>query len=455
MKSNKLLWIVLPTASLLIIAIIVTAVLLVSTSGSENQYYTQMEEAQLYMEEMDYSKMIEAYEAAIELRPDDPDAYLALAEYYLEQEEYYDAISIAKDGFAQTGNFRLEKMLQTIELARMGQAEDEKVVQIDSVIVEGEDNPKLLIKNNVIGTIAEYCYQQYVNNYGEADVTYISEEAGYRVKFRGLSAYAYFRNSQEAGKVIDTVTKKPLPNVKPYKIEIQSPQLLFVGFEGYISKEKVGELFNILPESVIVQENNAYYLVFEYLDCRIRIGTDSVGNVYDSKPVIELYPLNLVSTWSEEDEQTADAEDDTTVKNNTFILGGQAYSYGITELIIYDKELEDLSPLADCKNLRTIVFYNCKIPDLSPLAGCSSLVELNMEESYGSMDLSCLANLSSLRYLGFHECKDIDDISCIYGLELYILHPCGSSVSIDQCIEYQNKHPDCEVWFDYFYPIRY
>lgn len=453
MKKNKLLWIVLPVSGILIVAVIVAAVLLISSQKKENRYYEQMSAAERYLEDMDYEKMIQAYETAIELKPEDPDAYIALAEYYLEQGKYYDAKSIAKKGYENTGSRRLEKMIGVVELSRVNQ--DEEVVQdvqVDSAIVEGEDSPKLLIRNNMFGVFGDYCYQQYINEYGDADIKYVSEEEGYQVKFKGLNAYAYFKDTPENSNAIDKTSKKPLPNAKPYKIVIQSPQLLFVGYDGYISSNKMSEMFQILPQSMIEQVDNTYYLVFEYLDCTIRIETDAEGNIYKSDPVIEMLPLNLISNWEEEEIQEV-AEEEEEENPDTFVLAGEVYTYDITELIIFDETLSDLTPLAECKNLEYIALLGCTISDLSPLAGCTDLEELNLDGSRGNLDISCLAGLSNLRYLGFHECKDIDDISCIYGLELEILHPCGSSVSKEQCLEYQNMHPDCEVWFDYFYPI--
>lgn len=453
MKKNKLLWILLPTAGFLIVAVVVSAVLLVSSQNKEERYYEQLKVAEMYLEDMDYSEVVRAYEAAIKLKPEEPDAYIALAEYYLEQGQYYDAASIVKMGYEKTGSRRLERMIGIVEISRVSQSQDaDQDILTDSLIVDGEDSPNLLIRNNIISDLADYCYQQYIYEYGDADVKYVSEEEGYRVKFKGLNAYAYFKNTDQNRNAIDKTTKKPLPNAKPYKIVTESPQLLFAGYEGYVSSEKIAELFKILPESMLIKEDTAFYLVFDYLGCTIRIESDAEGNIYKEKPTIELCPKNLVSDWEEEEiiEEEEEEEED-----NTFVLAGREYSYDITELIISNENLDNLEPLANCKQLAYIEFSCCRINDLSPLAGCTALEVLNLYGSTGTMDLSCLAGLSRLRYLGFHECKDIDDISCIYDLDLQILHPCGSSVPFEQCIEYQNRHPDCQVWFDYTYPIIY
>lgn len=457
MKKNRWLWILVPLLSVLIVFLIVLAVLLITSQNTENRYYKQMEVAEVYMEDMDYENMVQAYETAIELMPEDPDAYIALSEFYLEQGKYFDAISMAEKGLENTGSRRLERLITKIELSRVNMTADQKDVQVDSITHEQENAPQLLIKRNIIGNISEYCYQQYINEYGKSEVKYISEEVGYRVKFQNLSVYAYFKNSPEIGKIIDSVSKKPLPNAKPYKVEVLNPILLFVGFENYISSERLSELFSILPASVLTEIDGSYYLVFEYLGCEFKIETDAEGNIVKSDPVIEMNPLNPVSDWKEEKNEEADKadEDENTVSNNTFVLGGQVYSYDVTEIIISYEVLEDLSPLQNCKNLKSISFYNCKIGDMSPLKNCTALEYLDIDLSYGDLDITYVANLPKLRFLSFHECKEIDDISCLFDKELDILHPCGSSVTIEQCIEYQEKYPDCEVWFDYNYPMFY
>lgn len=455
MKKNKLLWILVPLLSVLIVFLIVLAVLLITSQNTGNRYYEQMKVAEIYMEDMDYTSMIQAYETAIELMPEDPDAYIALSEYYLEQGKYYDAISMAEKGLENTGSRRLERLISRIELSRINMIEDSKDVQVNAIAKDQENAPQLMIKRNVISNFGEYCYQQYVNEYGEANIKYVSETEGYQVKFRSLGAYAYFKDSAEAGKVIDTISKSPLPNAKPYKIVITNPVLLFVGFEDYISSERLGELFNLLPASVLTEIDSSYYLVFEYLGCQVKIETDAQGNVVKNAPLIEMNPLNPISDWKEEKVIEEEDEDENTVSNNTFVLAGEVYSYNITEIIIYNEVLEDLSPLANCSNLEYIYFENCRIEDMSPLKECKALEYLDIDWCYGNLDITYIADLPKLVFLSFHECKEIDDISCLFDRELEILHPCGSSVTIEQCIEYQNMYPDCDVWFDYYHPIRY
>ena len=181
----------------------------------EDRYYEQIQAAKRYLNEADYEKMISAYETAIELKPEDPDAYIGLVEYYLEEGEYYEAKSIARTG---------------------------------------------LIKTN-------------------------------------------FKNDASHSNMVDSYNKRPTKTAKPYKVEITKPSVLFVGYDGYITSERIGEMFNIEPGNALEQEGDSYFLVFDYLGCTVKIETDQKGNVCDKDALIELYPLNLDSDWEEEEQE--------------------------------------------------------------------------------------------------------------------------------------------------------
>ena len=263
----------------------------------EDRYYEQIQAAKRYLNEADYEKMISAYEMAIELKPEDPDAYIGLVEYYLEEGEYYEAKSIARTG---------------------------------------------LIKTN-------------------------------------------FKNDASHSNMVDSYNKRPTKTAKPYKVEITKPSVLFVGYDGYITSERIGEMFNIEPGNALEQEGDSYFLVFDYLGCTVKIETDQKGNVCDKDALIELYPLNLDSDWEEEEQEEEEEIDD-----GTFVLAGETYTYDVESIYIYNATLNNIEPLYECKKLKSVMFINCTIADLSPLAGCTALQEFNLQDSTGNLDLSCL-----------------------------------------------------------------
>ena len=451
MKRNKeIVWILLAGGIALAVIFAVTFYFMRKQNLSQ-EYVQQMRAARVSIENSSYDAIVAAYEAAIELKPEDPQAYLELADFYLEQGEFYDATRIVNRGMASISDNRFDSLLKRIEEKMKPSVRQEETYKGDArSMIEVADSDKLVLRMQMLHTLSTFCYQQYLNEYGDSLVSSASKEEGYRVKFNGLNAYVYYRNTSEYRDAIDEVDYAPAPNYKPYKIVIHNPGTLFVGYEGTISAGKLCQIFDQESEAISNEDksiiDSAYYMEFTYMDCIIRFATDSSGNVTGSKSQIVIWPSDLRTDWEEEKEEEPEEETDP----NTFVLAGQTYTYDIRELIIENSSLPDLTPLSKCKNLEYIYFYNCSIADLSPISGCTALIELNLNSSYGGISLECVKNLTNLRYLGFHECADIDTLSPIMDKELDLLHVCESSVSWEETQEYIALHPSCEVWFDYY-----
>lgn len=444
-KDRRIWWVVI--SGVLIAAIIVGTVSLVSSQKKDQHYYDQMKMATYYLDEMNYEKVIEAYKTAIELKPEDPEPYIGLAEVYMDNKQYYEAKSVVELGLGRIGDRRFMDLMKLIELARMGDQQEQTKVNLlnKDYVAEGTDLEKLAVKPGIIGTIADFCYQEYINTYGDTDMSYVSAEEGYKAKFKGLKAYAYFRNTSENKSIINETTRVPEKLAKPYKVIVPDLSLMFVGFEGYISYDKLSSIFGIHTEPVYDEGADAYYLDFEYLDCHFHVETDAKGNIYKKDTYLEVSPLNPIKEdWVEKTEEDEEEEEET----GTFILGGETYSYDVITIQIYGIFLPDVSELENCKKLETLYLVDCGIADISPLAGCENLVELCLDDNPFT-DLSPLAGLKKLRYLQFHE-SGVTDISPVYDLDLDFFNPCSDGVTYEQVFEYKERHPECICYYDYY-----
>lgn len=445
-NRNKFVWVSVTIGSILIAAVILSTVFIISGQKKNERYYDQIRFAKKYLSRMDFTEAVRAYKEAIELNPEESAAYIGLAQAYMDNEMYEDAYDIARAGFRMTRDDKLKNMLDLIQLARLGDAETE-VVQ--NLVNETEEKIKktnsegVTARFDVINDIAYHCYQQYLDDYGNSTVEYVSKQEGYRMKFQRLTGCMYFQNTEENRNVVDEVTRQPAKNSKPYKVVFSDPSTLFVGYEGYISFERLKQLFGVDNKPVYDKATNMYYLNFVYMGCRFKIETDSEGNMYTDNPVIELSPVDLSKTdWVEETE-TEEIEDE-----NTFVLGDETYSYSETEIEITGVELDDISPLAECKELKRLYLIDCGITDISPLAGCESLVELCLDYNPFT-DISPLAGLKNLRFLQFHE-SGVSDISSIYNLDLDFFNPCSPGLDRKQVEEFKRRHPDCVCYWDYY-----
>lgn len=442
-KSNKNK-IIIGVSAVLVAGIVVIAAILVSRQVKEKKYYTQLQNARIYITNMDYDSGVEAYKAAIEINPEAADAYIELAEAYIDMGDYTEATYTAELGSLKSGSRSFQALMNKLDEIR----DRGEVVVTD--VAGGEENTALdevrenvSVRYGMIENAANFCYQEYVNTYGSATMSKISDEEGYRAKFQGFGGYACFKNTSENRNVIDEATRRPAKNAKPYKVVVTSPDLLFVGYGETVSKARLGQMFGIDIAPVYDETQKKYFVEFEYMGCRIRLETDEKGNLAD-EPILELYPLNLIKEdWVEEETETEETEE-----VETFTLGSFTYTYDVTSIVIMGENIGDLSPLSECKNLRELVLVSCTIDSLGPLSGCSSLEILDLRRTTGFSDLSPLSGLSNLLYLDLHSASDVSDLSPVMGLSLKLLHTCETGITREQAQAYKDAHPDCEVWYD-------
>ena len=114
MKRNKLLLMVLPVAAVLIAAICITAVILVTSQTKSDRYYEQLRSARQYLSEDDFDAVVAAYEAAIEIKPENPEAYVELAGLYADAGMYDEALETAQLGLTATRDRRLESLVEEL-----------------------------------------------------------------------------------------------------------------------------------------------------------------------------------------------------------------------------------------------------------------------------------------------------------------------------------------------------
>jgi hypothetical protein len=81
----------------------------------------------------------------------------------------------------------------------------------------------------------------------------------------------------------------------------------------------------------------------------------------------------------------------------------------VRSVILNNKQVSDLSPLAESKSLRFLRLDDTQVSDLSPLAELKSLTELRLDYTQVS-DLSPLAELESLVSLSFRNTQ-VSDLS--------------------------------------------
>lgn len=92
-----------------ILLILISAFIIYENVSINAEYNAKIEEADRYMEDMDYESAEAAYLEAIEIEPKKDSAYVKMADVYVVQERYDDAIRILKKGQKDSGSNEIDK----------------------------------------------------------------------------------------------------------------------------------------------------------------------------------------------------------------------------------------------------------------------------------------------------------------------------------------------------------
>lgn len=100
-----------------IIAVVVVCIIAIVVNMGQQvspEYTEKIAEADRYLEELDYDKAETAYLEAIDIEPKVDEAYLKLADTYVVQEKYEDALEILEKGQENAGGKKIIAMLEKV-----------------------------------------------------------------------------------------------------------------------------------------------------------------------------------------------------------------------------------------------------------------------------------------------------------------------------------------------------
>ena len=102
-------------AAVVVIIAIIAIVGLTALGSPKLRYNHQLSLGARYLEELDYEKAIAAYKAAIDIDPKNPEGYKALAELYMEMDDYEAALAILNVGINLTESDELQTLIKEAE----------------------------------------------------------------------------------------------------------------------------------------------------------------------------------------------------------------------------------------------------------------------------------------------------------------------------------------------------
>ncbi len=128
-KKQKKLWPFVLVIVLILLVLIGLLVYMFAFGSTEKKFNDQLELAERYLDELDYRKAIAAYKEAIEIDPNREEAYLGLAEAYVEAGDIDAAIRVLEEGYDACGSKKIERKLKELR-EKVKEEETEEVAEV-------------------------------------------------------------------------------------------------------------------------------------------------------------------------------------------------------------------------------------------------------------------------------------------------------------------------------------
>ncbi len=175
-KNNKKILIITITAITLVILVAVGVVLIINvrSANREKALQEQLDLGNKYLNELDYEQAIVAYETAVEIDPMSVDAYLGLADTYVNMGDFDKAKEVLQKGYDATGDERLkDKIIEIESLIAEEQAKIEFELQEDLFTFDiSQEELNAAIPARIVDGIYHNAYYDY--NLQEDDVEYLN-----------------------------------------------------------------------------------------------------------------------------------------------------------------------------------------------------------------------------------------------------------------------------------------
>ncbi len=220
---------------LLLVALGVVITPHIISANKERKVNEQLESAQHYLDDLDYEQAIVAYEAVIEIDPMSVEAYFGLADAYVKQGMYEEAIEVLENGYIKTGSQLLFDEIEQLKL--------------------------IIAKENELQFVSS---DEIVSEYGIYEIGVPAKVVD------GIYHNPYFNCilSDEYAEYLSTIVD--LLDAEKYEQAL-----------GMVTVEKVDEILNSLG---VAQSDNGKYINIVFLDKKIHMQTNpwdsSTGDVY-------------------------------------------------------------------------------------------------------------------------------------------------------------------------------
>ena len=349
MKNKRTVLILISSIVIVICAAAAILVSLPEKSKGIEVYTSKVNKGIEYYNSKNYEESIKYFKEAIELEPENEDAYINLGYAYIQIGEKDLALNTWLQGHTAT---KSDKFLNLIAKFNLKNASNTTGIDPSSGTVPADEEKKTAsgksINSQLFMKLKEYTYSDYVTAYGQA---YVSADGSTVTVTHSTFAGSFVYSTDPSGNSKIGDDGYPKDDAVPDYIRFDDVSQLFDGINGSISFDELNSLGLIgLRKGTSGGKNQ---VTFKYHECAVTIGSDENGNISDMSTNNMIIPPQV--SGKEEGEKRHFTVDVVLATTGNHVDGRYVFEIARAEDVVSG----DNSPLGSGDN----IFYSQTISD--------------------------------------------------------------------------------------------
>lgn len=273
-KKSKKTIVLLIICGVLLIAAVVAGILLIRRGLSQETYKEEIAAAEKYAAAAQYEDAIVAYENAIEAVPEEEEAYLGLADVYLNQGKVSQAKATLERGYTYSKAPTILDMLNGINdgsllVYRFDQEQDKETME--------KRRGQFGWNTAFLQRLENFTFSDYSDEYGAwPDIVKVAK-GEVKVVHDDLSATLYYADTPEDDTIVDDRKNRPDETGMPEKLELDSLDIIFDNFAAPVTLEQLQSISSSTVEPITDAERT--YVQLRTGSVIINIETDASGTI--------------------------------------------------------------------------------------------------------------------------------------------------------------------------------
>ena len=273
-KKSKKTIILLTICGVLLIAVVAAGILLIRKGLNQETYREAISTAEKYVAAAQYEDAIVGYENAIEVVPEEEEAYLGLADVYLNQGKISQAKATLERGYTYSKAPSILDMLNgindgTLLVNRFNQDQDKETME--------KRKGQFGWNTAFLQRLENFTYADYSDEYGTWPDTVKVAKGEVKVVHDDLSATLYYSDTPEDDTIVDDRKNRPDDTSMPEKAELDSLDIIFDNFSAPVTLEQLQEISSATVEPTTNEERT--YVQLRTGSVIINIETDASGTI--------------------------------------------------------------------------------------------------------------------------------------------------------------------------------